>query len=49
MINNSGTFQPVDKACAVQPLAGIVTVRYHGEGSKELNAFTRFLLHMVYL
>jgi hypothetical protein len=26
-----------------------LSVRYHDDGSKELNAFNRFFLHMVYL
>jgi hypothetical protein len=26
-----------------------LTVRYHDDGSKELNACIRFLFHMVYL
>ncbi len=27
----------------------VLTVRYHDDASKELNACIRFLLHMVYL
>ncbi len=28
---------------------GIKSVRYHKDGSKELNACNQFFLHMVYL